>query len=245
MKIILKTLILFSLINFSCENKLTSFENYLQKLSKNIEVNKLNRFINSEIDITGINIGNVYSEINKSMKSLKRNDPVSIYLDSISDNEYTRTMFITLSLHQYCKGEPLNIQKVKKLFYEIENYKLKIKFNQSNKIIEKKVLINDIKFKIGDTIVASFLSDIDFGHKCLGFNKWMSDSLYYKSENMLDIIGQVKKKYYKENELYFQCEILSLSDTNVFDNNIKLRKGINFDINLSLYGRILKSFNDK
>ncbi len=79
-----KTLFYFSiLILTSCQNE-ENIESYLLKLSKGLKADKYEKLKETELDSTGENLRFIHSDVNKSLKDLKRRTDAYMFLDSIT-----------------------------------------------------------------------------------------------------------------------------------------------------------------
>lgn len=233
-------------ICISCSTKHGSFEDYLYTLSQNIEKDSLNKFKHSIIEINEGSIDLVYEEVEKSVSELPKNSKVSLFLDSISNSIRTKSIFVSIALHQYCNDKTVDRDTVKKLFYNLENKKRKEKIKLRNIEIQRISEENNLRFEIGDTISATFLIDTSLLQKRIYYNKWITEAEFELVNPVVKLSAIVKDKFYgttlynnsEHNELFFKCKVLKISDSNVLFNEQILKPNLTIDINVLSYGRL-------
>lgn len=109
-----KTLFYFSiLILTSCQNE-ENIESYLLKLSKGLKADKYEKLKETELDSTGENLRFIHSDVNKSLKDLKRRTDAYMFLDSITrGRNELKVRYVSIAIYLYVKEKRFNHKKVK------------------------------------------------------------------------------------------------------------------------------------
>jgi hypothetical protein len=236
----------------SCNQDESKLDIYLESLSKEIDSDKLEEFKSCKIDKEGKILDLITFEVRPSMNNLSKQDYISQYLDSISDVEMVRADFVILALHYHCNNKPIDVETIKNKLQIIYDYKKTAYLDEDdirwNRIARK----NDNLYSVGDTISAAFRRDDLLSGFGFSYNPWVTDSVYFRFDDLIKISGILQKKSYEpwldntidSNKVIFNIKLLKISNSNFIYDESYLNVGDNVKIYVNSYGRLLGNIED-